>query len=345
MTNDIFYVCAMTPDDCSGGIMSCFLDERKHLQVKTHMPFCGCSYLGYSIDRKVLYATCIIDGEGGAAAFKILPDGGLELLNKLPGNGRSSCYITAAPGGKYLYTANYSSASISEFRLNEDGSLSELVRTIHFEGRGVHERQDSAHPHFVKFTPDGRRLMVVDLGLDAVKQFEFDPECGLIDVESPHCFTITPPGSGPRHLIFNRQCDQAYVINEVGNTVSVLDYDGKNFTFRQQLSTLPADFDGYSKAAAIRFSADERFLLASNRGFDSIAVYRVLDDGALMLQDIVPSNGVSPRDINFLPDNRHLAAANEFSDNLVLFDFDPESGKLTCCNNELKMPRPLAVYW
>ena len=345
MKDQLFYLCGMTPDDCSGGIYGYTLDGGNAPQLQFKQPFCGCNYLAYSVDRKVLYATCIIDGEGGAAAFKINSDGSLEYLNKLPSCGKSTCYIIAAPGGKYLYTANYFSANISEFALNSDGSLKELVRTIAFEGRGPHERQEMPHPHFVNFTPDGKKLIVIDLGLDAVKLFDFDPEKGLTAPENPYIFKVTPGGSGPRHLVFNQKGDTAYLLNEVGNTVCVLGFDGNEFVLRQQVGSLPEDFHDFSKASAIRLSPDERFLLASNRGYDSTAVYRVDEQGLLELQEIVPSEGKSPRDINFLPDGRHLIMANEFSDNNALFEYDPVSGKLTFCNINIVMPRPLAIYW
>ena len=345
MSDKLFYLCGMTPEDCSGGIYTYKLDEAgKPLQLFKH-PFCGCNYLAYSVDRKILYSTCIIDGKGGAAAFRIAADGSLEYINKLPTNGESTCYIIAAPGGKYLYTANYFSANISEFTLNSDGSLKELVRTIGFEGRGPHTRQEMPHPHYVNFTPDGKKLIVIDLGLDAVKLFDFDPEKGLTAPDKPYVFKVTPGGSGPRHLVFNKAGNTAYLLNEVGNTVCVLAFDGNEFQLRQQLNTLPEDFHDFSKASAIRLSPDERFLLASNRGYDSTAVYRVDANGLLELQEIVPSEGTSPRDINFLPDGKHLIMANEFSDNNALFDYDPESGRLTYCNIDIVMPRPLAIYW
>lgn len=341
---NLFYLCGMTPEDCSGGIYGYTFDAQQPVQ-QFHLPFCGCNYLAYSNDRKTLYSTCIIDGCGGAAAFRIKSDGSLDFLNKLPSNGKSTCYVIAAPGGKYLYTANYSSSNISEFTLNPDGSLAELVRTVEFSGRGPLERQSEPHPHFTNFTPDGKKLIVIDLGLDAIKLFDFDPENGLTDVENPQVFKVTPAGSGPRHLVFNAAGTTAYLLNEIGNTVCVLDYRDGVFQHRQIINTLPADFNEYSKASAIRLSPDERFLFASNRGYDSTAVYRVLDDGALELAEIVLSGGISPRDVNFLPDGRHFAAANEFSDNTVFFDYDSSNGKLVKLDCDVIMPRPLAIYW
>ncbi|MBE6369098.1 MAG: lactonase family protein [Lentisphaerae bacterium] len=344
MSDKLFYLCGMTPDT-TGGIYGYELDENNIPQQKFHQPFCGCNLLCRSVDGKVLYSTCIIDGNGGVASFRIKADGSLEYLNMVAANGKSTCYVATAPGGKYLYAANYSSSNISEFTLNSDGSIRELKRSIMFSGSGPDERQNMPHPHFTDFTPDGRQLMVIDLGTDEIRLFDFDPEAGLLNVEKPDVFKVEPAGSGPRHIIFNRAGNMAYLLNEIGNTVCVLDFADGKFTFRQLVNTLPESVEIYSKASAIRLSADERFLFASNRGYDSTAVFKILADGTLELQDVVPSEGESPRDVNFLPGGEFFAMANEFSDNLSLFAYDKAAGKLTSCNFSLSLPRPLYIYY
>ena len=223
MNDGLFYLCGMTPEDRSGGIYGYCLDADKQPQQLFHMPFCGCNYLAYSNDRKVLYATCMINGDGGVAAFRIKADGALEFINQMPSNGKSTCYVTAAPSGKYLYTANYSSCNISEFVLDPDGSIKVLVRDIVFTGSGPDERQNMPHPHYTNFTPDGKKLIVVDLGTDEIRLFDFDPALGLLNVDDPTVFKVEPGGSGPRHVIFNHAGDTAYLLNEIGNTVCVLD--------------------------------------------------------------------------------------------------------------------------
>lgn len=347
MNESIFYIGAMTPDDASGGIYGYTLSADGMPQKQFQEPACGVKYMAYSTDKKILYATVIVnpaEKTGGVAAYRIREDKSLEFINELSAEGVSSCHLTAAPGVKYLYLVNYFSSTLCEFTLKVDGALEKLHRVIHFTGCGTHPRQEKPHPHFTGFTPDGKFLAVVDLGLDAVKLFAFDPEKGLTDVENPYVFKVEAAGSGPRHLVFNRAGNMAYLVNEIGNTVCVLDYAQGKFNCRQIISTLPENFDGDTKAAAIRLSPDERFLMASNRGYDSIAVYKVLGNGLLELSEIVPSEGESPRDINFLPDGVHLAAANEFTNNTAFFKFDPESGKLAYYATE-SMPNPLAVYW
>ncbi len=339
-----FYLCAMT-QDASGGIYRYKLNAEGQPVKLAYSPLTGSNYLAYSLDRQMLYSTCIIDGAGGAAAFRIRADHSLEFINQLPSCGKSTCYIVAAPGGKFLYTANYSAANISEFALRADGGIEKLVRTIDFTGHGALPRQTEPHPHFVNFTPDGKYLIVIDLGLDAIKLFGFDPERGLLDVEHPYVFQVEPAGSGPRHLVFNAAGDRAYLLNEIGNTVITLKYENGTLDFMQLLPTLPAGFHEYSKAAAIRLSPDERFLYASNRGYDTVACYAVNADGTLSFRALTPTHGTSPRDINFLPGGRAFAAANEFSDVVVFFGVDPDDGKLSASGQTVTLPRPLAIYW
>ena len=345
MNKDLFYVANRSTADNSGGIHGMRIDQSGNVSTQFSFGLSGTSYLAYSHDRKRLYATCA-DGKAGAvAALAIAEDGSLTLLNRLPSNGVSTCYVIAAPGGKYLYTASYFTSNISEFSLNEDGSLKALERVLTFSGRSVDERQERPHPHFVNFTPDKKKLIVVDLGLDQIKLFNFDPDNGLLDVENPAVFSVEPAGSGPRHLVFNAAGDTAYLVNEIGNTVSVLGFDGNNFKFRQIISTLPENCSCYSKAAAIRLAENDRQLLVSNRGYDSIAIFDVLSDGLLQLNSIVNSEGEGPRDINFLPGNNFFAAANEVGNNVAFFAYDEKSGHLTYTGKCINMPGALAVYW
>ena len=346
MSNDQgFYLCAMTPEP-GGGIFRYRLNADRHPEQLSFAPLAGSNYLAFSPDRKTLYSTCIIDQAGGVAAFRIHPDGSLALLNQLPSRGKSTCYVIAAPSGKYLYCANYSSGSITEFSLNADGSLKALERLIEYHGSGRLPRQSTPHPHFTNITPDGKYLCVTDLGLDTLTLYPFEDATGRIKLESPHIFKVEPAGSGPRHLLFNRKGDRAYLLNELGNTVIVLKYSGGRFESMQLLPTLPADCPKESKAAAIRLSPDGRFLYASNRGYDSVAVYEVKpEDGTLIFRELVESGGSSPRDINFLPGGRAFATANEFSDRVVFFDFDAATGKITPSGETVTMPRPLAIYW
>jgi 6-phosphogluconolactonase len=145
-------------------------------------------------------------------------------------------------------------------------------------------------------------------------------------------------------LLFSGDGHFAYVINELGNTLVSFKYDKGRFTEIMSVSTLPEDFEGESYAAAIRFSSDGKYLFTSNRGKDSIACFRVLPDGKFELMEIVDSHGKYPRDISFLQDGKHFAAANEHSGRIAFFEH--ESGKLKYLPDWdiTKYPRPLCIF-
>ncbi len=343
MNDAVFYIAAASAEPTGGIYQYQMRGGDAPLQTGFY-PLPKANYIAFSPDRRFLYATCTVGGSGGVAAFRILPDGSLEMLNCCSAAGQSTCHLTVAPSGNFLYAANYISGSFAEFSL-ENGAVAGRIRVVEHHGHGINPaRQESAHAHFTGFTPDGKFLCVIDLGIDTVRLYPFDPAAGIDPEHAADC-KIVPAGSGPRHLLFDGSGKTGYLLNELGNTVSPLRYDGEKLLQGGVVTTLPRFAQNLvTKAAAIRLSPDGRFLFASNRGFDSIAVYELDGKGGMCLTDMVFSGGKSPRDINFLPGGKLFAAANEFSDQVVFYDFDPASGKLTP-NGVIfdHMPRPLCI--
>lgn len=341
----MFYVAAMSTE-ADGGIYRYEMREMAAPRQVGFNPLSRTTYLAWSPDRKFLYATCLVGKSGGVTAFSVNPDGSLVQLNSLSAEGMSTCHLVVSANAKYLYAANYSSSSFSEFELAADGSLKALKQLVRHEGKGPNaKRQECAHPHFTSFTPDGKYLIVIDLGIDAVVTYPFDPEKG-IDVAGRKINRIEPAGSGPRHLVFDASGKLAYLLDELGNTVHSLRYDEGGFSIVNRVSTLPRLCNvEATKASAIRLSPDGRFLFASNRGYDSIAVYAIDGKGGMQLVDMVAAEGSSPRDINFLPGGKMFAATNEYTNNVVFFDYDAEKGKLTPNGLVYKHPNPLHLFW
>lgn len=343
MADQIFYVaaCSEKPD---GGIYSYRMNGRQAPEQIAFAPLPMANYIAFSPDRKYLYSTCTVGRDGGVASFVIQPDGSLKLIGTMPANGLSTCYVITDPTGKYLYAANYSSGNFAEFRL-EEGRIVERTQVIHHSGKGPnHARQEGPHPHFCGLTPDGRYLCVIDLGIDAIMVYPLDPEKGLC-AEGVILNPVTPAGSGPRHLVFDRSGRIAYLVNELGNTVMSFRYEDGRFTHLATQDILPALTNVDTKAAAVRLSQDEKYLFATNRGFDTIAVCKLDGQGGMAWHDLLLCGGRSPRDINFLPGYQMFAAANEFSDQLIFFNYDAEKGKLTPNGLIYKLPRPLCVMW
>ncbi len=340
MNQNIFYISARS-SDAKGGIYRYELNGKRVLQYLGFNQLQNASYLAFSPNQKYLFSTCTLDGIGAVASFLINSDGSLALINMMSAEGRSTCHLTTDPSGNFLYAANYSSGCFTEFRLS-GGRIVERTQVIHHEGFGPNRiRQDGPHPHFTGITSDGRFLAVIDLGIDAIVCYPIDPEQGL-EVADPIVNKISPPGSGPRHLVFDSSGAIAYLVNELGNSVISMSYKDGRFIPIQSCSTLPRLVDCETKASAIRLSRDEKYLFASNRGYDSIAVFELDGNGGIDAIDYVLTNGSQPRDINLLPGSTMLVAGHELSDLVVFFDYDGR-GKLTPNGLQLQLPSPICV--
>jgi 6-phosphogluconolactonase len=89
-----------------------------------------------------------------------------------------------------------------------------------------------------------------------------------------------------------------------------------------------------------------KFLYGSNRGHDSIAIYRIDQaTGKLTAVGHQPTGGRVPRNFNLDPLGKYLLAANQDSDNVVLFRIDADTGKLTPTGQELAVPGPVCVQF
>lgn len=341
----VFYLAACGEISEGGGIFRYRLNAKGAPELLGCNPINNPNWMSFSPDRKYLYSTCSIGYSFGVAAYKVNPDSSLTEINKAKTGGLAGCYVITDPSGKFLFCANYSSGTVSVFALDGNGGIGELLRTVRHSGKGPEQpRQDGPHTHYTNITPDGKYLIVIDLGIDAVRLYPFDPVKG-IDEDKAYTFQVEPAGSGPRHLVFEHSGRFAYLLDELGNTVHVLAYENGTFRKIGLHSTLPAGFEGITKAAAIRLSQDERFLFASNRGYDSIAVFALDGQGGMKMADLVLTGGSSPRDINFLPGWKKFAAANEFSDTVYFYDYDAAAGKLTPDGHVLHHKRPLAICW
>ena len=330
-----YYIAANSPEE-NGGIYGFSADS-----VQTFFePLREVSYLAFSPDRKRLYA--VSKGEKNCAEiYRIGENGSLQFLDQRPTYAESSCHLTTDPAGEFLYCANYKSGSFNEFHL-KNGLFQGPDSEKYIETRGElgpnSERQEHAHAHCTVFTPDGKYLCIVDLGLDEVQLFPFTPGKGVKETPSFRYRSIHP-GAGPRHLLFAPGGKTGWLVNELDNTISVLTYRDGTLTHRETLSTLPKQFTGFSKAAAIRLAPDGQYLCISNRGHDSFACCKVSADGGLELHDIVPSGGSSPRDLNFLPGGRELVCCNEFSNSVTFFQY--RSGKFIPEDRKLELPGAL----
>ncbi|MFC4101787.1 lactonase family protein [Paenibacillus xanthanilyticus] len=283
---------------------------------------------------------------GEAAAFAIDPaTGKFEPLNRALTVASPTCHIQRDAGSNYLIVVSYHGGMAGLFAIEEDGRIGKQLDVSQHEGRSVHpERQDRPHPHSAFFSPDGKYLLIQDLGLDKIFTYAIDEAEGKLVLKQ---VVETNPGSGPRHLAFHPNGSHAYVINEVDSSVTVFAYDAAEGKLSpiQTLSTLPAEgFDGENTTAEIAASEDGRYVYGSNRGHDSLVVYAV--DGAsgqLSLIQHISSGGGHPRHFALTPGGRYLLCANRDDNNIVTFRVDRETGFLSETGQSVSVSKPVCV--
>lgn len=316
-------------------------DEKTIKTVETGYEVPGSTYIQQHGDK--LYGIKKVDSDAGIQSYQINDDGTLTVINDNLSSTDSACHIWISQNGKYLLEAVYGSGVVRLYQLDEKtGEVLELIDTAQQEGSGPNkERQDNAHTHYIQETPDGKYAVAVDLGTDEVITFTFGDD-GFKRIETLN----VEPGMGPRHLVFNDNGKYAYLFTELSNEVVVLKYEDGKFEMLDKLSSIPSDFTENSQGAAIRLSHDGKYLYASNRGHQSIAVFKVLGNGEkIELVEIVESGGDWPRDFNIDPSDTFLVCAHEVDGVLTLFERDRETGSLTMLENDKRAPEGVCVQF
>lgn len=319
------------------GIYRFLLDpETGELSLQETADTANPSFVAVNRDETMLYAVNELEeleGEpgGGVTAFR-LTEGKLCPVNTRKTRGLDPCHAALTPDEKHLCAANYGTGSLSVYQIEADGSLGELVQYIEHSGHGADPlRQAGPHCHSTAFSPDGRFAFVAELGTDRLLCYRLTE--GTKPLEPGPCPVLDfDPGDGPRISKFSPGGQYLYAACELSNTVQVFRYSPEDggLSRVQIVSTLPPDSDGSGCSFAdIHFSGDGRFLYGSNRGHDSIVIFRVSpEDGTLAPLGWQPCGGRSPRSFAIDPTGSFLLCANQDSDNIALFRIDRETGLL-----------------
>ena len=310
------------------------------------------SFLATDPSGRFLYAVNEIgnyDGKnaGSVSAYSIDPSGGsLKFLNKVTSKGTIPCHLVVDKTGKCLIVANYGSGSVAAFPIKPDGSLGEASAFVQHEGSGVNTRQKGPHAHMVQLSADNRFILVPDLGADQVITYRLDPAKGSLVAEPTA--THGTPGLGPRHLAFNPQGKFDYLINEMGSAVTAFRFNASSgrLTPLQTISTLPKEFAGTNNSAEIEVHPSGKFVYASNRGDNSIAMFSAdTKTGRLTATGRVPTGGKTPRNFTIDPTGAYLLAANQDSGTILTFRIDQATGKLTPTGEQASVPQPVCLLF
>jgi 6-phosphogluconolactonase len=286
---------------------------------------------------------------GAVSAFAVdAATGRLTLLNQQPSEGTDPCHLVVDAAGRNVLVANYTSGTVAVLPIGPDGRLRPAAAVRRVTGSGpVRARQERAHAHMVVLAGTGRFALWADLGSDRVRVDRFDDAAGRLEPNDPDGLGVQP-GSGPRHLAWHPSGRALYLLNELTSTVSALRFDGERGVLEifQTVSARAAGAVAKNTAAEVAVSPDGRFLYASNRGDDNIAVFAIDGDARrLRAAGHVATGGRTPRSFAIEPSGRWLIAANQDSDSLVVFRLDPVTGLPAAAGPPLAVPKPVCVLF
>jgi 6-phosphogluconolactonase len=296
--------------------------------------------------RRIYATNEASDSSAAVSSFLMDPaSGALKQINQVTATTAGPCYVSLDAAGDVAFVANYAGSSIESYRVLPNGALSEPVEHIDYKNpkfgkRGpVGARQDAPHPHSVHLSPDNRFLLVNDLGSDAITVYPIEPGAKL---GTPALFQNDRAGCGPRHIAFHPNSRWVYSLNEIDSTIDLFhwsetssrtDPQGLLINTGHFVKTVAPEFPaGKNTAAEVAVTSDGSFLYASNRGEDTLVVFRISpEDGNLTLVQRIACGGKTPRHFTFSPDStaRWIVCGNQDSATVTVFRRDGATGKLS----------------
>ena len=307
--------------------------ETGAIAVRGTLPVANATYIAVNRARTRLY-TSLADRSvrkgpnGGVAVYALDPSGcAPALLEKLATGHPAPCHLSLSPDEKKLVFAEYGRGTAGWVDLQADGTFKKetLAGIVSEDPTGPNKpRQDRPHCHCARVTPDGKYICIVDLGTDRVKIYSTANGAFVRDL------VTSPAGAGPRHITFHPNGRFAFLLFELENYVTSYRYEDGRFTPIQQHKLTPEGFTDFSKAAAIKLSADGSELYCSNRGHESLAVFSVeAETGALARRGIIKLDGAFPWDFELLPGEKVLAVGFQKDGVLRTYRYDKAACTLT----------------
>jgi 6-phosphogluconolactonase (cycloisomerase 2 family) len=304
------------------------------------------SFLALSSNGERLYT---VHGDmSKVSAFAVeRTTGMLTFIGEQSTRGNNPVHLAIDFSGRYMVVSNHSSSSLAVLPIKTDGSLEEVTQLTVLDGPiGPHRvEQNLSKPHQALFDQSGEFIVAADKGLDRIFSFRFKD--GQLSAANP-TFVIARECAGPRHVAFHRNSKFAYCVNELDSTVTTYRYSPRDgsLTALQIVSTLPDTFTANSRASEIQLDRSGRFAYASNRGHNSIAMFRIDGtSGHLTFMDTVQTLGKTPRFIATSPDGQFMYALNEDSDSIVAFNVDHASGRLASTGFSVQSGSPVCMVF
>jgi len=304
------------------------------------------SFLAKSANGKYLLAVNEISNNDtvGTVESYLIEGDSLTLINRRSSGGAHPCFVTTNKND-YVLTANYTGGNIGLLKINNQGTLTQLLDIQQHYGKGITERQEAPHAHSTWFTDNGTNIISVDLGTNELWFSQLDTLTDKLIPSGQRTLKMAP-GDGPRHLAFHPNHKFIYVLNELNNMVTLVEKDSTGqYKTGISISMLPDNYSEKNKGADIHISSDGNFLYASNRGHNSIAIYQIDEtNGSLKLLDHEATRGDAPRNFSLSPDENYLLVANQFTNNIISFKRDKVTGLLQFVD-AIDAPTPVCILF
>jgi 6-phosphogluconolactonase len=273
----------------------------------------GPSFL--AVDPQHRWLLAVNESSDSVQSFTIAGDGTLTSVGSRTSGGQGPAHVALDASGAWALVANYTSGDVESVPVAANGALGTPADTI----------TPGVKSHQVVATPSGA-LYVPCLGSDHIAILDLAAS-GMLTARTP---VAAPANAGPRHLALRADGAIAWVINELASSITTYTVAGNGALTRgATVSTLPSGFTGQNTGAEIAVDPTGKWVLASNRGHNSIAVFSVATNGSLSLLATTPTGDTTPRHFSFVPGGRALVVANQGSGTITGFRFDPTTGALT----------------
>ena len=308
-------------------------------------------------------------------SYTINENHSLSLINTQAIEGGCPChihYFKNAEGLSFTASACYETGNLVIHNINveptADVNFHEPLNIYH-KGSSQHpSRQTHAHAHCTFFDIESNKLLVCDLGLDQVKVYSVQKNKENSKAENKNEFTAVeeqiislPAGSGPRHICFDKNYAYGFIINELNGSITIIKHSAEkkeykikgNFDLSGQLSgslnesvNTSTSIDTDLGAAAIRVSADVRFVYTSMRSDNTIRLF-AFDRISESLNYIAsyPTGGRTPRDFTIDPTGKWLLVAHQDSDTIAIFNVNSYNGTLSLFNTVENIKSPVCLSW
>lgn len=307
------------------------------------------SFLTTGFNNQFVYSVNELGNKlGGITALKLDKNSGeMSKINSAFSQGDHPCHVTIDSKNRYVIVSNYTGGNFKAIQIQKDGSLDTTnTQIIQHSGKSINKsRQEKPHVHSAIFSPDEDYLLIQDLGTDQISVYDINLSKSNTPISvKPNSVFNTVPGSGPRHLTFHTKKSIAYSVQELNGTVNVMKFKNGKLSLLQEISMTNPNETRKNGAADIHISPDGKYLYASNRGeFNELVIFRIIADGTLSYVATQSTLGKGPRNFSIDPTGNFLLAANQNSDEIVIFKRDQNSGLLTDTKNRIKVGAPVCI--